>query len=87
MSASDRPDDSTQPTPEKNDAMRQWVTRWKNAGPILDGLRFLTLSEMTDAQRIDDLAMLLQSMDYRVPNDPSGLVAWQKVRERWSRRP
>jgi hypothetical protein len=74
------------PTQDQKEAMRQWVTRWNNAGSVIDGLRFLSLSEMTDAQRVDDLAMLLRSIDYRVPNDSSGWVAWQKVRERWSRR-
>lgn len=83
---------SSQPSPPKSDTsgqadeLREWVDRWNRVGPLMDSLRFAALSRMTQAERVNDLAMILNSMDYRVPNDPSGWLAWQKVRERWSRK-
>ena len=73
--------------PESNadnaQAVRDWAARWRQAGPVLEGIRFLELQAMSDDQRSKALENALQCYHPGVPNGPEGWLAWQKVRERW----
>lgn len=68
---------------DPREATRQYMERWQVVGPLLEGIRFWELHNKTAAQRTRDLEDLLEASDYRVPNDTSGWLAWQKVKERW----
>lgn len=62
---------------------REYFERWKRLGPILEGLAFWEARRKTPAQRARELASLLACQRPGTPNDASGWIAWQKVRERW----
>ena len=65
---------------------RQYLSQWRSVGPVLDGIRFQELRAMTDDDRVRSTAALLACSNRRIPNDATGWVAWQKVRERWMNR-
>ena len=65
---------------------RQYLSQWRSVGPMLDGIRFQELRAMTDDDRVRSTAALLACSNRRIPNDATGWVAWQKVRERWMNR-
>lgn len=69
-------------TAEEKELTRQHFERWKRLGPILEGLAFWEARRRTPAQRARDLAALLACQPPGTPNDASGWIAWQKVRER-----
>ena len=66
---------------------QQYFDRWKWLGPILDGIRFRELRAMTDEDRIRTLTSVTVCLFPRQCNDKSGWIAWQKVRERWMKKP
>ena len=66
---------------------REYFQRWKRVGPILDGIRFRELRAMTDEDRARALTSLMACSFPRKCNDKSGWIAWQKVRERWMKKP
>lgn len=63
--------------------MKEQFERWKRVGPILEGLAFWEARRKTPAERAEELASLLACQRPGTPNDASGWIAWQKVRERW----
>ena len=70
-------------TAEEKELTRQHFERWKRLGPILEGLAFWEARRKTPTQRARELASLLACQRPGTPNDASGWIAWQKVRERW----
>lgn len=70
-------------TMAEKEQMKQHFERWKRLGPILEGLAFWQARRRTPTQRARDLAELLAGQRPGTPNDASGWIAWQKVRERW----
>ena len=65
---------------------RQYLSQWRSVGPVLDGIRFQELRAMTDEERVRSTAALMACSIRRIPNDATGWVAWQKVRDRWMNR-
>ena len=73
-------------TAEQKTQMREYVERWKQLGPVLDGIRFRELRAMSDNERIRSLTAIQALRFRRTSDDDSGWVAWQKVRQRWMKR-
>ena len=73
-------------TAEQKTQMREYVERWKQLGPVLDGIRFRELRAMSDNERIRSLTAIQALCFRRTSDDDSGWVAWQKVRQRWMKR-
>lgn len=65
---------------------REYIERWKRLGPALDGIRFRELRAMTDDDHVRALTSIQGLGFRRASSDKSGWIAWQKVRERWTRR-
>ena len=65
---------------------REYFERWRRVGPILDGIRFRELQAMSDEDRIRSLTSVVACPVPRQADDPSGWLAWQKVRKQWMKR-
>lgn len=68
---------------QKTDAMRQWVARWKKAGPELERIRREELAHIDIRQTIELLEDAFQSaIRHSPPRPTTGLVDQQ----RWYKR-
>lgn len=67
----------------KAETAKQYFERWKQVGPLLDGIRFRELRAMTDEDRVRALTSVMACAFPRQCDDKSGWLAWQEVRKRW----
>ena len=77
---------SRKPTTAEARQYREYFQRWKRVGPILDGIRFRELRAMTDEERVRSLTSVMACPVPRQADEPSGWLAWQKVRKQWMKR-
>ena len=86
MMAKSRATPIRQWTAEERERTRQHFERWRRVGPILDGIRFRELRAMSDEERVRSLTSVLACPVPRQADEPSGWLAWQKVRKQWMKR-